>query len=215
MTVLFKFKKNKNVFLHFKHSYSINTILKFLPDIKINKLDIINQKTDKVSLLGDLKNFNKCFSKADLDIFLSHGTLRTDYFMNFVNKGCSRIFEKKFSTYHTFTSSWETFGLKNYRLGNKIKNPTESQFINLNKSIYTNDNNIILDLNDAFYLQFKNYYLNGRSSGLELNKVLLNKMYKYQECYNLIDINYKNSCIQAVNVLYLKNEYFFEVITYM
>jgi hypothetical protein len=105
--------------------------------------------------------------------------------------------------------------LKNYRLGNKIKNPTESQFINLNKSIYTNDNNIILDLNDAFYLQFKNYYLNGRSSGLELNKVLLNKMYKYQECYNLIDINYKNSCIQAVKVLYLKNEYFFEVITYM
>jgi hypothetical protein len=105
MTVLLKFKKNKNVFLHYKYSYSINTILKFLPDIKINKLDIINQKTDKVSLLGDLKNFNKCFNKVDLDIFLSHGTLRTDYFMNFVNKGCSRIFEKKFSTYHTFTSS--------------------------------------------------------------------------------------------------------------
>ena len=209
-----KIKKNKIIYLNYSYSVSLSSsVIKYASDIKINKLDIINQKTDKINFLGELKNFNKFFTKGDCEMFLSHGILKTDYLMQFFYKDFSKPFEKKFSTYNTITSAFQTFGLKNYKIGNQINNPTKNQYINLNKSLYTDNDNIIIDLNDVFYSHFYNHYLNNKLPGIDLNRILLNKMYKYQECYNLIDINYKNSCIQAVNVLYLKNEYVFEVIS--
>lgn len=210
---IIKFKKNNIIYLNYNYLVNLSSVIKYVPDIKINKLDIINQKTDKINFLSEIKSFNKLFTKGDCEMFLNHGILKTDYLMQFVYKGSSKFFEKKFSTYNTITSSFQTFGLKNYKIGNQINNPTKSQYINLNKSLYTDNDNIIINLNDAFYSNFYSYYLNNKLPGIDLNRILLNKMYKYQECYNLIDINYKNSCIQAVNVLYLKNEYVFEVIS--
>ena len=204
-----------SIFLNFKCKYNLCSILKYLPNININNLDIINQKTDKIYLRGELKNFNKFFNKIDLDKFLNHGVLKTDYSIQFFKKGSSHLIERKFSTYNTFTSVFESSGIKNYKLGSQIRYPLKTQLINLNKTLHTDNSNIILDLNDSYFLKFYNHYLKNKTAGLEINQILLNKMYKYQECYNLIDLNYKQNCIQAVNVLYLKNTYSFEVISYI
>ena len=193
--------------------FSNFSFLKYSSNLKINTFEIINQKTDKFSLNQGVINYNDLFNYNDLYKILIHGNLKTNYTMSFFKNNSIKLDTINFSTFHTFTSQKKTLCLDNFYLGQQINNFTKPQLINLNKSLYTENNDCINSINDPFYTKFYEHYLKNTKIGNDLNGVLLDKFYKYQECLNLINVEYKSSCIQAVNVFYLKGEYLFEVNT--
>lgn len=192
------------------------TFLKYKSKIIINNIDIKNQYTDKFSFPINIKckniNFDNYFTINQLKNILNHGCLKTEYLINYNNINSNIIEIINIFSFNTFTSKNYTNNFKNVYLGNSF-NGDDNQYINLNKIMYTNQENNLVGLNNIFFKKFySNYFLN-KTIKNEVNSILIDKFIKYNECLHLINIKYQDACLQSVNLFYKNEQYLFIVNT--
>jgi hypothetical protein len=188
--------------------------LKFKSKTSINSIDITNQCSDKFILSPSYSslNFNDNFTKKQFDNIMEHGFLKSNFILKYKELTSGIIKDLNFTTLNTFTSKSFTGPYENTFLGSQLKNKNLNQFINLNKNIYIENPEIIIALNNNHYTEFYPKYLKDKAVGDHINNKLIEQAFKYQECFNLINIKYQEGCFQAVRLIY-SNNYFFEIIT--
>lgn len=137
--------------------------------------------------------------------------------MNYTKSGTDESTTVDFYSHNTFTSEFKTFELNNIYVGKQIGDPKLIQYLNLNKTIYTSDDDAFMRTNYTLFRRFYTHYLKDKDIGEGVNKLLVDKIHKYHECLTLVDIKYKSACIQAVDFVYLNRskEYLFQVYTHI
>jgi hypothetical protein len=67
----------------------------------------------------------------------------------------------------------------------------------------------------TLFRRFYTHYLKDKDIGEGVNKLLVDKIHRYQECLSLINVEYKSACIQAIDLVCLNRnkEYLFQVYT--
>ena len=192
------------------------TFLKYKSKIIINTIDIKSQYSDKFSFPININNSNinygNFFSKNQLENVLKHGLLKTDYLLNYNDLNLGTIESINVFTFNTFTSKKYTDNYKNTYLGKSLNGDNE-QYLNLKKIIFTEQENNLLNLNNSFFKKFYPHYFSDSVIKNEVNSILIDRLSKYSECLNLINVKYQDACLQSVNLFYKTDNYFFIIST--
>lgn len=160
---------------------------------------------------------NRFFTKDHLMLFFKHCILKTKYEMNYTKSGTDESTTVDFYSHNAFTSKFKTSELNNIYVGRQIEDSKLIQYLNLNKTIYTSGDDAFMRTKYTLFRRFYTHYLKDKDIGEGVNKLLVDKIHKYQKCLNLVDVEYKKACIQAVDLVYLKGskEYLFQVYTHI
>ena len=160
---------------------------------------------------------NRFFTKDHLSIFFKHCILKTKYEINYTKVDNDESTTVDFYSHNTFTSHSTTLGLKNTDVGEQIIDSEYIQYLNLNKTIYTSDDDAFMRTKYTLFRRFYIHYLKDKDIGEGVNKLLVDKIHKYQECLTLVNVEYKRACIQTVDLVYLNKskEYLFQIYTHI
>jgi hypothetical protein len=158
---------------------------------------------------------NRFFTKDHLRVFFEHCLLKTKYEMNYTKVDRDESTTIDFYSHNTFTSHATTFNLNNIDLGSQVIEPKLRQYINLNKIIYTSNDDAFMRTKYTLFRRFYTHYLKDKDIGEGVNKLLVDIIHRYQECLSLINVEYKSACIQAIDLVCLNRnkEYLFQVYT--